>query len=96
MQLLQVGSEVMDALGVQEFADDVGGFQVTHSRHVLGHGSIVVPSCMQMIPVPLLYLCHNAVFRLQTRITAAIKAVLSWRAWRAFAMPDWALYNPGL
>ena len=59
MQLLQVGSEVVDALGVKELANDIGGLQVADGCHVLRHGPIKIPLGMQVIPIPLLYPCHH-------------------------------------
>ncbi len=74
MQLLEVGCEVMNTLGIQEFTDDVGGLQMPHGGHILGHGPVIVPPCMQVIPVPLLYLGNHACICLQASCVSQRKS----------------------
>ena len=50
----------MDALGIQELPDDVGGLQEANGGQVLSHGPIVVMLAVQVVTIPALYLCTAA------------------------------------
>ncbi len=70
VQLLKVGGEVVDALSIQKFPDDVRGLQVADGRHILSHGSIVVMLAVQVVGVPPLNLCTAATISLRTQAAA--------------------------
>ena len=51
MKLLKVGSEVVDALGVQELPDHIRRLQLSNGGHILSHGAVVVMLAVQVVSV---------------------------------------------
>ena len=70
VEVFQVGGEVVDALGVQEFADDVGGLQVADGGAVVLDGRVKVVLGVKVVRMAALDLGHHLSACLQTRVSA--------------------------
>lgn len=78
MQRFQVGSQIVDALCIQELANDKRRLQEADGGNVLVHGRIMVVLAVQVIRIAPLDLSYYSLFSLQTQqLREACQAVPS-------------------
>lgn len=59
VQMRQIGGKVVNALRVQEAADDITGLQVSHRLAVFRHRGAIIPAPIQCVASAPMHLGHH-------------------------------------